>query len=180
MSSPAGWVLHDEEPLFSNAHVGVGLARVTTPSGQRVGRHVIRAGYPDVAALVTSDDHQVLLAWRHRFVTGRWGWEIPSGAIHPDEDPVLAAQRVVHQQAGWATTAGSYRWAMARLPDRSDHVAHLVALRADRPVANPNPDEVADLRWWPAVAVFDLINGDAVHDVFTVAALLWNLNQESA
>ena len=176
MSGPAGWVLHHEEPLFSNAHVSVGLATVTTPSGETVGHHVIRASYPDAAALVTNGD-RVLLAWRHRFITGQWGWELPSGAMQRDENPVAAAQRVVRQQVGWATGTGHYCWSMARLPDRSDHVGHLVVLPGDHTVARPNPDEVADVRWWPASAVLDLIARDALNDVFTAAALLWNLNQ---
>jgi hypothetical protein len=28
-------------------------------------------------AAVLDDQGRVLLGWRHRFITGRWGWELP-------------------------------------------------------------------------------------------------------
>jgi hypothetical protein len=36
---------------------------------------------------------RVVLLYRHRFITDRWGWEIPAGSAKPGEDP---AARVRH------------------------------------------------------------------------------------
>ncbi len=40
------------------------------------------------------------LLYRHRFITGRWGWELPAGAADPGEDPAAAAARELTEEAG--------------------------------------------------------------------------------
>ena len=42
-----------------------------------------------------------LLLWRHRFITGSQGWEIPIGKIEPGEDPATAAARETEEETGW-------------------------------------------------------------------------------
>jgi 8-oxo-dGTP pyrophosphatase MutT (NUDIX family) len=37
-------------------------------------------------AAVVDDQGRVLMLWRHRFITDRWGWELPCGWVEPGED----------------------------------------------------------------------------------------------
>jgi 8-oxo-dGTP pyrophosphatase MutT (NUDIX family) len=37
---------------------------------------------------------------RHRFITDRWGWELPCGWVNPAEDPA-EARREVLEETGW-------------------------------------------------------------------------------
>ena len=43
----------------------------------------------------------MLLLWRHRFITDRWGWELPGGWINPGEEPAEATRREVLEETGW-------------------------------------------------------------------------------
>ena len=55
-----------------------------------------------VAAVVNSEK-QVLMMWRHRFITDSWAWELPMGLVEPDETPTEAAVREVLEETGWRT-----------------------------------------------------------------------------
>jgi len=44
---------------------------------------------------------QVLLLYRHRFITDTWGWEIPAGAVDDDESLADAAVRESIEESGW-------------------------------------------------------------------------------
>jgi 8-oxo-dGTP pyrophosphatase MutT (NUDIX family) len=46
----------------------------------------------------------VLLLWRHPFITGIGGWEIPIGKAEPGEDPQVSAAREVEEETGWRPT----------------------------------------------------------------------------
>jgi hypothetical protein len=51
--------------------------------GQRLppGRLTILSVPPGAGVAVVRPGRQVLLLWRHRFITGHWGWEVPLGRI---------------------------------------------------------------------------------------------------
>ncbi len=36
---------------------------------------------PAAGTVVVDAERGVLLLWRHRFITGTWGWEIPAGGV---------------------------------------------------------------------------------------------------
>jgi 8-oxo-dGTP pyrophosphatase MutT (NUDIX family) len=43
--------------------------------------------------LAVSGSQEALLIWRHRFITGTWGWEVPTGEVEDGESPAEAAAR---------------------------------------------------------------------------------------
>jgi 8-oxo-dGTP pyrophosphatase MutT (NUDIX family) len=48
-----------------------------------------------------NEQKQVLMMWRHRFITDSWAWELPMGLIEADETPAEAAAREVLEETGW-------------------------------------------------------------------------------
>ena len=83
------WTVHSEKPLYQDEWLDIRLADVELPDGVPMEKRLIRT--PPGAGCVTIRDGQVLLLWRHRFITGTWTWEIPLGKTDPGEDPAHAA-----------------------------------------------------------------------------------------
>jgi 8-oxo-dGTP pyrophosphatase MutT (NUDIX family) len=93
------WTVHGETPLYQDEWLDIRLADVELPDGRRFGHRLIRT--PPGAGCVVVRDGQVLLLWRHRFITGSWSWEIPFGKIDPGEDLAHAAARETEEETGW-------------------------------------------------------------------------------
>jgi ADP-ribose pyrophosphatase YjhB (NUDIX family) len=54
----------------------------------------------DTRTIPGDDSGAVLLLYRHRFITDRWGWEIPAGSADPGEDAPAAAARELAEETG--------------------------------------------------------------------------------
>jgi 8-oxo-dGTP pyrophosphatase MutT (NUDIX family) len=78
------------------------MADVELPDGRHLQHRVIRYPAPTAGTLLHNKrDSSVLLIWRHRFITGRWGWEIPAGLAEPGESPIVAAVRETAEESGY-------------------------------------------------------------------------------
>src|SRR4029450_9367445 len=94
------WKVHGERPIYTSKWVTLWLVDVELPDGQRFEHHVVRM-QTVAAAAVIADQRRVLMLWRHRFITGTWGWEIPTGIVDPNETPAQTATREVEEETGW-------------------------------------------------------------------------------
>lgn len=98
------WVNHGTiETVYSSWWLTLNVDRVEKPDGSVVEHEVVIG--PDAAGMVVVDDQRgVLMIWRHRFMPGTWGWEIPGGAVEDGEDPEAAARRECLEETGWEVT----------------------------------------------------------------------------
>jgi 8-oxo-dGTP pyrophosphatase MutT (NUDIX family) len=95
------WIVHGRRPVYESSWISMDLVDVELPDGQRFEQHVVRMARPVAGAAVLDEAGRVLLMWRHRHVTGSWGWEIPTGRIETEESPEQAAAREVEEETGW-------------------------------------------------------------------------------
>ncbi|WP_212843857.1 NUDIX domain-containing protein [Catellatospora sp. IY07-71] len=51
--------------------------------------------------MVLNERAEVLLLWRHRFITNTWAYEIPTGQINLGEESAAAAAREFEEETGW-------------------------------------------------------------------------------
>ncbi|MPZ89856.1 MAG: NUDIX domain-containing protein, partial [Nitriliruptorales bacterium] len=102
------WVTHGRRPVFRSDWVEVWLDDVEIPGHRRLEHHVVRFPRASVTAVVTNDADEVLLLWRHRFITDAWGWEIPAGWAEPGEDLQEAACREVEEETGYRPTQAQH------------------------------------------------------------------------
>jgi len=79
------WTVHSEKSLYTDPWLDIRIADVELPDGRHVDHRLIRTP-PGAGAVVTDGNDNVLLLWRHRFITGSWGWEIPFGKTDEGED----------------------------------------------------------------------------------------------
>lgn len=94
------WKTHGERQIYTNPWVNLCLVDVEQPDGRRWEHHVVRLRHLAVAAVV-NDQREILMMWRHRFITDAWAWELPMGLIEEGETPEAAAAREVEEETGW-------------------------------------------------------------------------------
>jgi 8-oxo-dGTP pyrophosphatase MutT (NUDIX family) len=94
------WKNLSEHTVYENRWLTVRLADVELPNGRHLDHFLIRQRPVELCAAV-NDRHEVLLLWRHRFITDTWGWELPAGVVDADETLENAAVRELIEETGW-------------------------------------------------------------------------------
>ena len=166
------WTVHSEKPLYQDEWLDIRLADVELPDGRHLEHRLIRT--PPGAGCVTIRDGQVLLLWRHRFITDTWGWEIPGGKIDPGEDPAAAAARETEEETGWRPGPLTPLLRIELTPGLSDSVHHIYLADGAEPTGPPQDDYESDhISWLPLAEVPALISRGHIPTGTTVAALLY-------
>ncbi|MCW2681104.1 MAG: hydrolase [Frankiales bacterium] len=171
--------MHGSRPVYSSDWVGLDLVDVEIPDGARFEHHVVRSPRPAVGTVVVGPAG-VLLLYRHRFITGTWGWEVPAGGVDVDESLPAAAAREVLEETGWRP--GPLRRLHGYHPSNglSDQRFELFLASGASYVGEPSdPGESSRVEWVPAAEVRRLVAAGEVQDGLSVTALLWWLAFEA-
>ncbi|WP_065847713.1 NUDIX domain-containing protein, partial [Streptomyces mutomycini] len=94
------WTNSKEQTVYENPWFRVNLADVVLPDGRHLDHFLIRLRAV-AAATVVNEANEVLLLWRHRFITDSWGWELAAGVVEDGEDIAAAAAREMEEETGW-------------------------------------------------------------------------------
>jgi 8-oxo-dGTP pyrophosphatase MutT (NUDIX family) len=128
---------------------------------------------------VTDQHRRVLLLWRHRFITGSWGWEIPLGRAEHGEDLAAAAAREVEEETGWRPGPLSPLLRVEPTPGISTSVHHLYRAHSATRIGPPEDDfESSRIEWVSLDTVPGLIRSGEITSGTTLAALLYTLAQD--
>ncbi|MCP3821432.1 NUDIX hydrolase [Streptomyces sp. A3M-1-3] len=166
------WQNLGERTVYENRWVTVNMADVQLPGGRHLDHTVIRLR-PVAVATVVNDDNEALLLWRHRFITGAWGWELPSGGTGEGEDPAVAAAREFEEETGWRP--GPMRHLMSLDPQAGISTSrhHVYWAESAELVGHPEDDfESARREWVPLKRVPELVARGEIRSANAVAALL--------
>jgi 8-oxo-dGTP pyrophosphatase MutT (NUDIX family) len=173
------WIVHGERSLYADQWLEVRSADVELPDGRHLDHRLLRM--PASAGAVAVDSQsRALLIWRHRFITGVWGWEMPMGRINPGEAPAQAAAREVEEETGWRP--GPLRQ-LARVQPSGGimdaaHYLH-TADGAVRIGSAADGFESTRIEWVPLADVPDLIAKQEIVSSSTITALLLCLQAAS-
>jgi 8-oxo-dGTP pyrophosphatase MutT (NUDIX family) len=96
------WTVHGRRAAYESEWVNVYVDDVELPDGKHIDHHVLTFPKASVTAVVLNEARdQVLLIWRHRFITNSWGWEVPAGWVDPGEDSETAIRREIEEETGY-------------------------------------------------------------------------------
>lgn len=167
------WTVHSEKPLYTDRWLDIRVADVEVGEGRRLEHRLIRSA-PGAGAVVLDERRNVLLLWRHRFITDTWGYEIPMGAVEAGETPVEAAAREVEEETGWRS--GPLRSLLYTQPSAgiSDSEHHVFVAEGAEHVGEPVEDwESERVEWVPVERVPELVRDRRVVSGSTMNALLY-------
>lgn len=166
------WKNLGERTVYENPWLTVRLADVELPDGRHLDHFLLRQ--PPVAlCAAVNERNEVLLLWRHRFITDAWGWELPAGGVDREETAEQAAAREMLEETGWR--AGPLEHLITVEPGNgiSDARHHVYWSRGAEHVGEPVDYFESEKREWVALAdVPGLIAAGEVRAANTVAALL--------
>lgn len=174
------WTIHGERFLYESDWVSLALTDIEIPAtaateAKRFEHHVIRMPAPATGVVVWDSDRGVLLLWRHRFITGTWGWEVPAGRVDPGEDPPTAAAREVEEETGYRCArplTALHHYAAAS--GVADHRYFLYSCEGAEHIGEPtDPAESERIEWVPFDQLRTDIKAGKIDNGLTLTALLW-------
>ncbi|GHF86760.1 NUDIX hydrolase [Kitasatospora xanthocidica] len=166
------WETFGRRQVYGSPWVEVWLDDVEVPGLGRIDHHVVRYPKASTTSVVTDDQGRFLLLYRHRFITGRWGWEVPAGWTEPGEDPAVAIAREVEEETGWrpgrVELLTEYD-AMAGISDAHFRCFHVTG--CTQVGAPEDASESTRVEWLPETEVVKLLVSGEVNDGPSHAAL---------
>ncbi len=165
------WTKQNEQTVYENRWFSVNLADVELPDGRHLDHFLIRLR-PVAVATVVNEANEVLLLWRHRFITDSWGWELAAGVVEDGED--VAARPPGNwrrRPAGGRGPAPPDERGAVQRPHRRVH--HIYWAEHGEYVGHPVDDFESDRREWvPLKLVPDLVARGEVPAANMAAALM--------
>jgi 8-oxo-dGTP pyrophosphatase MutT (NUDIX family) len=170
------WTSHGRRLVYGSDYVEVWLDDVDIPGVGRVEHHVLTMPRGSTAAVVTDEHDRILMLWRHRFITGRWGWEVPAGWTDPGEEAAVAIRREIEEETGW-------RPGVVELLVGYDALAGISTMHfelfhaTDCDLIGPPKDrsEAERIEWLPEQEVIRLISDGLVADGPSLTAISFYL-----
>ncbi|MET7727710.1 NUDIX hydrolase [Streptomyces mirabilis] len=173
------WKTHGERQIYTNPWVNLCLVDVQQPDGRRWEYHVVRLRHLAVAAVV-NDRQEVLMMWRHRFITDSWAWELPMGLVEEGETPEEAAAREVLEETGWRPGPIKpliYAEPANGITDSQHHVFRADGATYEGPPTEKNESDRID--WIPLNEIRGMIDRREVVSSGSLVGLLYVLMDEA-
>lgn len=170
LPKPPEWQSRGQETLIESPWITVTRHPATAPTGHEADYWVVRPKNIGTGVLPIHDDGTITIVGQHRFALMRYSWEMPEGGAPKGEDPFVAIQRELAEEAGLQAR----EWAFALDMDLSNSVTDERAMcwlawgLSDVPKA-PDPTEVFAQARVPFMTLLAEIERGAVRDSLTVA-----------
>lgn len=184
MTSP--WQTTASRTAYENGWVRVREDDVVRPDGSVGIYGVTQLVRPAVFVVPVTEAGEVVLVRLFRYPIGRWSWEVPAGGAevdHGGEDPVVAAQRELLEEAGLEAASWTAVGDVFSLNGLADAPGTVFLARGLSEVAGSEADQreegITDVRRVPWAELAGLARSGDLTDGETLAALQlarWHLD----
>lgn len=159
--------------IYEGRAVSLKLERLVEPGGVKVEREVVC--HPgSVALLALLANGRVLLVRQYRHAARQSLWELPAGTLEPGESPRHAAARELTEETGCKARSLELLCTFFPSPGILSEKMHLFSARGLTPAAaNPDPDELINVRSFTRSELRLMIKAGRIRDGKTLAGLLW-------
>lgn len=171
------WHVHSERELYRDRWIDLRCADVELNDGRHLDHRFINV-QAGAGAVVLNDQDEVLVLWRHRFITDTWNYEIPMGAIEAGEDPMVAAARETEEETGWRP--GPLRFLVYDQPMSGllNACNHIYLAESAEQIGSPSESFESDhVAWIPLVKIPAHIGDRQIVGGTTMAALLMAMRE---
>ncbi len=158
-------------PVFS-----VTTDQVQEPNGVEARRDVIH--HSGSVVVMPVDDSgatpRVLLERQYRHAAKDYLWELPAGRIDPGEQELHAAKRELLEETGY--TASKWRRILKFYASPgfvAETMAVYLATGLRKGEAQPEEDEVIDMRMVPLPTAVRMVIRGTIRDAKTISSVLW-------
>ena len=150
--------------------------RVLEPGGVKVRRDLIHhSGSVVVLAVDRSKSvPRILLERQYRHAAQDYLWELPAGRIDPGEDELKAAKRELIEETGYRAEHWRRILRFYASPGfMAETMAVYLATGLRRGQAEPEADEVIQIRMVPLTAAVKMVLSGSIRDAKTISSVLW-------
>jgi len=149
---------------------------VREPGGVEVRRDLIHHS-GSVVVLAVDDSKSVpriLLERQYRHAAQGYLWELPAGRIDPGEDELNAAKRELIEETGYRAEHWRRVFRFYASPGfMAETMAVYLATGLRRGEAEPEEDEVIQIRMVPLPTAVKMVLSGTIRDAKTISSVLW-------
>ena len=168
-----GWQTHASRTAYENPWLRLREHEVTKPDGSPGLYGVVEMQHASVFVVAVTDDDEVVLVDLFRYTTQRMSTEVPAGGSD-GEDPLLAAQRELREEAGLEADEWTELTRMFALNGVCNAPAVVFLARGLREVEGAAPEEegITGVRRVPWAETMRMVRDREIDDGESLAALM--------
>jgi 8-oxo-dGTP pyrophosphatase MutT (NUDIX family) len=165
------WRRRSRTTAYRNPWIEVLHDEVDRPDGSPGIYGVVHFENAAVGVVAVDDEGRILLVGQHRYPLDEYSWEIPEGGAAPDA-MLEGARRELREETGYEADAWRQLCRLSVSNSVTDERGALyVATGLRAGTAEPEPTEELAIRWATLPEILAEIEGGAIHDVLTIAAI---------
>jgi ADP-ribose pyrophosphatase len=149
---------------------------VQEPGGVEARRDLIHHSGSVVVLAVddSGSEPRVLLERQYRHAAGGYLWELPAGRIDPGENELKAAKRELLEETGYTAISWKKILKFYASPGFvAETMAVYLATHLQKGEAQPEEDEVIQLRMVPLATAVSMVLRGTIRDAKTISSVLW-------